>query len=266
MTHNEQEYLEAFLAPVRKCKEYQPRLGQGTNASSVSLEEFKTLYGSDPFYAWIGLNTNHMYAAHRVAGGMTSVYRQVGIGCERLFRSVLVNSAAYTDSSLASWSYTTKTSSGKTKTLSLDGRLGLSDIKNDSVLKKLKAWMGEYCASFPEEISPSNGVVFEVRQGHKSRDSKRQNADIDNATVAWAHNYLPVFAVFSSQIDPDIVLRYRNNRCGILTGVIDNDSQLSLYAFFREVLGYDLADFFARHSSQIREEIDKTLAILLSTG
>lgn len=30
-----------------------------------------------------------MYAAHKAAGGMTSVYRQIGIGCERLFRKLV---------------------------------------------------------------------------------------------------------------------------------------------------------------------------------
>ncbi|KAF3978633.1 MAG: hypothetical protein HFP77_00895 [Methylococcales symbiont of Iophon sp. n. MRB-2018] len=59
---------------------------------------------------------------------------------------------------------------------------------------------------------PPNGIVFEVRQGYKSKDSKRQNADIDNATVTWSNGYLPVFAIFSSQINTDIVLRHRNNR------------------------------------------------------
>ena len=266
MSHNEKEYLETFLIPVRKCKEYRPKFGQGTDANGFSLEEFKILYGSDPFYAWIGLDTDHMYAAHRAAGGMTSVYRQIGIGCERLFRSILVDSTGYEDPSLATWSYTTKTTSGKAKTLSLDGRLGLLDINNGPVLKKLNDWIKKYCSTFPEAPVPSNGVVFEVRQGYKSKDSKRQNADIDNATVAWANDYLPVFAIFSSQIDSDIVLRYRNNRCGILTGVISNDPQSSLYAFFKEVLEYDLADFFSRHSKQIREEIDDILETLLSAG
>ncbi|GBC61626.1 hypothetical protein DENIS_2588 [Desulfonema ishimotonii] len=115
-----------------------------------------------------------------------------------------------------------------------------------------------------EVAEPSNGIVFEVRQGYKSKDSKRQNADIDNATVAWANNYLPVFAVFSSQIDFDIVLRYRNHRSGILTGTMTGDTQTSLYAFCDHILGYDLADFFKRKSDVVKKEIDSVLKILLS--
>jgi len=102
-----------------------------------------------------------------------------------------------------------------------------------------------------------------VRQGYKSKDSKRQNADIDNATVAWAHSYLPVFAIFSSQIDSDIVLRYRNNRCGILIGTNNNDTFSSLYAFTNNVLHYDLAAFFNRNTDTIKGEIHEVLDVLL---
>ncbi len=91
MTRNEERYLETFLAPVRKCQSYRPKFGHGNKEEGFSLTEFKTLYSSDPFYSWTGLDTDLMYAAHRLAGGMTSVYRQIGIGCERLFRAVLMD-------------------------------------------------------------------------------------------------------------------------------------------------------------------------------
>ena len=265
MTDTEARYLETFLLPIRKCKEYRPKFGQAAKADGFSLNEFKILYGSDPFYSWIGLDTDLMYAAHRAAGGMTSVYRQIGIGAERIFRAVLVDTADYPDPELATWSYTTKTQSGKTKKLSLDGRLELGAIRNKNVKKNVKKWIVDYCADLGEVKIPSKGIVFEVRQGYKSKDSKRQNADIDNATVAWANDYLPVFAIFSSQIDADIVLRYRNNRCGVLIGSTNGGSQVSLYAFCNEVLGYDLADFFQSQSKAIKKEIHDVLEILLSS-
>lgn len=264
MQSKEQQYLEAFLTPIRKCKEYRPKFGQGSRKEGLSLPEFKTLYGSDPFYSWVGLDTSLMYAAHRAAGGMTSIYRQIGIGCERLFRAVLVDAAGYTNSDFATWSYTAQTRSGAVKTLSLDGRLELAEINNKEVLLKIKAWIKDYCAKLGEVTEPTNGIVFEIRQGYKSKDSKRQNADIDNATVAWANDYLPVFAIFSSQIDTDIILRYRNNRCGILVGTTNDDTQSSLYAFCDQVLGYKLADFFKRHTIEIKEEIHAILETLLS--
>ncbi|GBC61627.1 hypothetical protein DENIS_2589 [Desulfonema ishimotonii] len=133
MTTNEQQYLEIFLEPVRKCKNYKPKFGQGNQKQGFSLNEFKALYGADPFYSWIGLDADLMYAAHRAAGGMTSVYRQIGIGCERLFRKIIINTTGYTDPEYATWSYTAKTRSGRTKKLSLDGRLELSEIKIQEV-------------------------------------------------------------------------------------------------------------------------------------
>ena len=56
VTANEKQYLDTFLEPIRKCKNYRPKLGQGNRDRGVSLDEFKILYGADPFYSWIGLN------------------------------------------------------------------------------------------------------------------------------------------------------------------------------------------------------------------
>ncbi len=257
------EYLDLFLTPVRQCADYAPKFGNTGMASGVSLPDFRELYGSDLFYAWIGLNSDLMYAAHKAAEGMTSVYRQIGLGCERLFRQILADTAGYQDPRAASWSYTTQTPSGRTKTLTLDGRLGINDIVTSDVADRTLSWLGEYCDHLGVPDIPRNGAVFEVRQGYKSKDSKRQNADIDNATVAWSNGYLPVVAVFSRQIDSDIVLRYRNSRCGILTGTLGDGPCESLYDFMAEVVGYDLAGFFERNGDAIRAEIERILEALL---
>ena len=37
----------------------------------------------------------------------------------------------------------------------------------------------------PDVFTILKGTVFEVRQGYKSKDSKRQNADIANAATAY---------------------------------------------------------------------------------
>lgn len=47
-----------------------------------------------------------MYAAHKAAGGMTSVYRQIGIECERLYSA---------ESSGIPWGFPTKKSPGRVK-------------------------------------------------------------------------------------------------------------------------------------------------------
>jgi hypothetical protein len=262
--NREQDYINIFLDPIRKCKSYKPKFGESKNENGVSLSGFLQLYGLDPFYNWIGLDNKLMYAAHKAAGGMTSVYRQIGIGCEYLFREILSDMAQYEDKEFARWSYKAKTSAGKEKVLSLDGRLGFSDIRNVELKDRLIHWLSSYCAELSIPQLPTNGVVFEVRQGYKSKDSKRQNADIDNATVAWSSGYLPIFAIFSSQIDRDIVLRYRNNRCGILIGSPSDNPLISLFLFSKQVLGYDLAGFFQRNSAIFKAEINDVLLTILN--
>jgi len=261
---NDQKYMEIFLEPIEKSRFYQPKFGNAAQAEGYTLARFHELYAADPFYAWIGLNSDLMYAAHKAAGGMTSVYRQIGIGCERLFREIIIDRTEYSDRQLATWSYSAKTKAGKSKTLSLDGRLECSEIKNIKVKQAVETWITSYCENLNEVSPPKNGVVFEVRQGYKSKDSKRQNADIDNATVAWANGYMPVFAIFSSQIDLDIVIRYQNNRCGILTGINNTDDNISLFAFCKNILGYDLAGFFERNSGKLKECVESVISSLLS--
>jgi len=263
MNRNEAIYLKKFLDPLRVCKKYKPKFGQGYKDGGLDLDQFINLYNSDPFYSWCGLNSKLMYSAHKAAGGMTSVYRQIGKGCENLFKEILINSLEYKERFFAEWSYKTQTKSGKEKKLSLDGCILFSEIKNKAVKKKVINWAKEYCkiikANFPE-----NGIVFEVRQGYKSKDSKRQNADIDNIAVAWSQGYLPVFAIFSGQIDSDLVLRYKNSRAGIIIGNISGSSYESLFAFCNEILNYKLEDFFSKNTSLIKREIHNTLEILLN--
>lgn len=75
----DEPYLNIIVGHITTCKAYKPAFGQG---KPVSLEAFQQLYGTDPFYSWFGLNDPLVYAAHRAAGGITSVYRQIGLGCE----------------------------------------------------------------------------------------------------------------------------------------------------------------------------------------
>jgi len=67
---------------------YKPKFGQGREGG-LTADEFTTIYGADPFYHWLGLDSPLMYAAHKAAGGMTSVYRQIGIASQWIFNQVL---------------------------------------------------------------------------------------------------------------------------------------------------------------------------------
>ena len=74
----DERYFELLARALRVCAEYRPRFGKG--GAGQTFEQFKQMYGADPFYAWVGLDSPLMYAAHKAAGGMTSIYRQIGRG------------------------------------------------------------------------------------------------------------------------------------------------------------------------------------------
>ncbi|HBL28146.1 MAG TPA: hypothetical protein DD490_15035 [Acidobacteria bacterium] len=260
------KYLPLILEPLRMCANYKPRFGQG-RAAGLTLEQFRDLYRNDAFYSWFGLDNPLLYAAHKAAGGMTSIYRQIGIGCERVFRSILQDSLGLSSESVA-WSYEVTRESGTRRTLSLDGRALLAEIKDAPVRRRFHDWMKKAAGGLGVDKRVSSalaGSVFEVRQGYKSKDSKRQNADLSNAATAYIQGYLPCAVILSSQIDTDILTRYRAERWVVLTGVIGlKDPLRSTYDFTQEVLGFDLAGFFERNQQVLHQEIDGVLRALLS--
>ncbi|HIK09261.1 MAG TPA: hypothetical protein IGS52_03165 [Oscillatoriaceae cyanobacterium M33_DOE_052] len=258
----DEEYIHLLLEPIAKCKNYQPRFGGGTG---LTLSEFQRLYQADPFYSWFGLDSPLMYSAHKAAGGITSVYRQIGIGCQRLWQRILMDSLGLTAEQSA-WSYQIQTTTGKPRTLSLDARITIKDVQTPQPRQILIDWLQDACRTtgVSEEISRVvKGVVFEVRQGYKSKDAKRQNADISNAAAAYSAAYLPVLLLLSNQIDADVANRYRNARLLILNGTIGGFATDSTYEFCRQIIGYDLADFFQRHSLRFKTEVESVLAMLL---
>lgn len=259
-------YLEIILNSVRVCADYKPKFGQG-RGSGLTLSQFQDLYQGDPFYSWFGLDNPMMYAAHKAAGGMTSVYRQIGIGCEKVFRQVLQDTLRLSPTDVV-WSYETPTPGGKTRKLTLDGRVPLPSIKDTAAKKRMHDWMKQSADSLgvdPKVFDSLTGVVFEVRQGYKSKDSKRQNADIANASTAYIKSYMPCAAILSNQIDGDILLRYRAEKWSVITGVVGrNDPLTSTYDFMKDVVGYDLAAFFERNTNTLRAEVDTVLRALLT--
>lgn len=183
--HNDEKYLGIVLSPIRVCANYKPKFGQ-RNEKGYSLEDFQKLYQSDPFYNWFGLDNPLMYSAHKAAGGMTSVYRQIGIGCEALVRQIFQDCLGLTNED-SNWSYDVPVSKDKKRTLYLDGRIPLESIVNPTEKSRVVEWLEEATKSMqiePKVASSLTGAVFEVRQGYKSKDSKRQNADLANAATA----------------------------------------------------------------------------------
>lgn len=234
--------------------------------TGYTLQEFQALYRADAFYNWFGLDDPLMYAAHKAAGGMTSVYRQIGTGCEALFRRILQDVLHLSETDTI-WSYDVTKEDGNVQTLSLDARIPLSSVPDHDAQERIRKWIEEKADEMriaSEVASALSGIVFEVRQGYKSKDSKRQNADIRNAGAAYTRAYLPCAMILSTQIDSDIFNRYQAARWAVLKGNTGNTSPLtSTYAFMRDVVGYDLSAFFERNHNKLREEVEKVLIVLL---
>lgn len=268
MNATDEEYLKIVLDAIKVCAHYRPKFGQGAKSEGLALEQFRKLYQADAFYSWFGLDNPMMYAAHKAAGGMTSVYRQIGIGCEKLFRRIMKDSLELSDEDVI-WSYNKSMPSGRKRTLYLDGRVPLDKIKDNGKRNRFHKWMSDSAKILDVDqtvFDSLTGTVFEVRQGYKSKDSKRQNADIANAATAYTKGYFPCVVVLSGQIDGDILMRYRAEKWSVVTGEIGTSNPLiSTYDFMREVIGYDLAEFFERNSSKLRMEIDSVLTSLLSS-
>ena len=266
MTSGESHYLKTIVDSVRVCAAYQPKFGK-KNKDGLTLHQFQDLYQDDPFYGWFGLGSSMMYATHKAAGGMTSVYRQIGIGCEKVFRQILQDKLGLSAEDVV-WSYEMPSPEGKVRKLTLDGRVQIDSIKDKAAKERFQDWMRQSADALGVNSNVFNsltGTVFEIRQGYKSRDSKRQNADIANATTAYVKSYMPCAVILSNQIDEAVLHRYRVGKWSVITGVVGrNDPLTSTYDFMRDVVGYDLAEFFERNAETLRMEVEAVLRSLLA--
>lgn len=257
------KYLKILFESLEVCKSYNPKFGLGRKG--VSLDEFRSLYGADSFYTWFGLDNPLVYTAHKAAGGITSIYRQIGVGGEKLFRQIIQDHLGLTDEQ-ANWSYEIVSNTGRARRLKLDGRidpLNVSDLGRRAIIAD---WMQRVAKKLQlnEGVAKAmGGIVLEIRQGYKSKDSKRQNADMANAAQAYTKGYLPALIVLSNQIDGDIADRYERGKWLVLRGTVTGNDIFSTYTFARDIIGYDLAAFFQRNSRQLKRYTETVLERLL---
>ena len=170
---NERRYLDILLGRIRTCEQYDPKFGQG--GGGLSYGEFQTLYRVDRFYSWLGMNSPAVCAARRSFGGLASLCRQIGSGCEELFRSILQDTLGLAAADVRR-SFKAPGMDGVTRTLRLDARVDLGGIRDDGAKTRFREWMGGASASIGAGSGVAGalkGAVFEVRQGYKSKDSKR---------------------------------------------------------------------------------------------
>lgn len=265
-SRHEQRYLNLLLDPLDECAKYKPKFGTD-NAEGVSLDQFKDMYGGDPFYHWVGLDDPLMYAAHKAAGGMTSIYRQLGHGCDGLFRAVVQDSLKLTDEQVK-WSYEYEKKDRSIGVRTLDARIDLSHVATQPAVRaRVVEWLdrcGNKIGLAPDRIKQLKGVIFEARQGYKSADAKRQNADLEFGRNADAQNYMPVVSIISTQASRAVLRRYKNAKMLVLTGVGASDDTVSTYAFFRNIVGFELDSFFERNSKEMRKRCTGVISQLLT--
>lgn len=264
--HYDDVLFAAFIEPIRKCASYVPAFGQG-RSEGLDYPAFQVLYGGDPFYAWLGLNDASVYAAHKAAGGLTSVYRQIGVGAERLFRAVISQELGLRGDEL-NWSYEYQKPDGKQGVHTLDARISRENLDGDK-LSRFTEWLETSKALVAQPsggMAQLEGAVFEVRQGYKSADSKRQNADLRYGVRAYQAGLFPVFAIMSSQVSEPVMKRYQSDGMLVLTGVLADDPAVSTFAFFDQVVGFDLVAFFERNKARLKSEVTTIMAKLLSAS
>ena len=69
--------------------------------------------------------------------------------------------------------------------------------------------------------------------------------------------------MLSTQIDTDVAVRYVNAGWLLLRGNLGNSATVSTYAFCSQVLGFDLAAFFQKHSDYLKTTVGEVLQSLL---
>ncbi|MBQ6472933.1 MAG: hypothetical protein IJJ33_13195 [Victivallales bacterium] len=257
-----EQLLQEFLNPLAVCANYRPAFG--TTEEGFSVADFHTLYGNDEFYSWIGLDSDLVYAAHKAAGGLTSIYRQIGVGAERLLREIIKQELDLTAEQVA-WQYEYQSANNRTAYHILDAKISLSDIHNSIITERFTRWLraAQVRTGGAEATINLQGAIFEIRQGYKSADSKRQNADIRFGAKSYQINHIPVVAILSSQVSETVIQRYKNSGMLVITGTRSNDSTISTFSFFREVVGYNLEDFFRRNSVEIQRVVHQLIQSLL---
>lgn len=266
MSAQDQKYLDLMTEPLKECAKYRPAFGKEKSEEGVSLTAFRQIFGADPLYSWVGLDSDLMYSAHKAAGGMTSIYRQLGIGCERLLRQAAKDSLSLSEEDVK-WSYEYKKEDGKNGVHTLDLLLDHELLNDSDEKERLQSWLvdcGRFLGMPSGRAKQLKGVVMEIRQGYKSADSKRQNADLRFGMRAASEGYLPAIVVVSTQVSETVIRRYRTSHIHVLTGLTNDDAQTSTFAFFEQIVGYDLAGFLRRNSPALRTEFTKVLKGLLS--
>ncbi len=155
-SERERQYLRILRNAIEVCRDYQPRLG---GKEAVTLDQFLQQYGADSFYRWMGLDTAVVYRAHRAGGGITSLYRQIGIGCQRLFQQILMDPLELSEDQVR-WGYKEQQALGKSVLVQLDARVLLDDIQPPEARERVSQWIPHASQQLNDVDSSRLKVLF----------------------------------------------------------------------------------------------------------
>ena len=132
---------------------------------------------------------------------MTSIYRQIGIGCEAPFAEFSgFSGLTYED---VKWSYTLPKSEGKTRTLYFRYRIPMEKVGDIYRRNIVKQWIRQ--AALRMEIEPKiakslTGIVFEIRQGYEVRTQKDKTQTSQTRRQPTPGGFCPVrqYSLFRS--------------------------------------------------------------------
>jgi len=126
---------------------------------------------------------------------MTSVYRQIGIGCQNLFRTILRDSFGLSDEDVT-WSYEILLPTGRKRLLYLDGRVPLDRIPDKSKRDRFHEWMRE--SANEVGINPKgirhpgrNGLRGSARLQEQGLEAPERRISANAATTIYQLGYLP---------------------------------------------------------------------------
>lgn len=242
MKNRDEWYLSVLTDPVKATRHCEPLFGR-RGQRGVDLDEFQSIYGADLFYRTCGLNDPAVYAAHRAASVMTSMYRQLGKGARQLIRAILCDSFGVTDDE-ATW---------KVRGQDLGCVVRLRGDAGGAADIALRDWLSGIDASF-------GGVAIEVRQGMKTADARREHSYVEaNAKSAVEQGLMPVLLLLSAQANEAAMDGYRAAGWQVLLGDTNGSIYDSSYGFIQFVTAFDLEDFLIQNHRRIDAEVGGVL-------
>lgn len=223
------EVLEALWGPLLRVNpDLNPKMGTG---KQVDVNQFLSIYRTDPLYGQIGFASESVYAAHRALTRLTSLYRNVGTGTEAMVK-LFIERCLGIPAASHMWGYE-YSFNGSARKRHLDGAIRFRQVRDVNARRRLRRWVAN--------VDPTaTGVVLEVREGYKSSDAKRMNGDKDAVLAARADGLVPVMLVLSNQIDVSIVATYLRHGWTVLAGA-------DAYRFCARAFGIDPLEVMGRN-------------------